>query len=311
MTSTVSADGDLAKIIIQLEEIVKQRKELENEEKQDQILALQKQIELMSATFQELEEEKKRIVCLNKTELMYGRTANHIDPPSEFSEMPVLRIDSKKSEFYHCFPFAKGFKKFDPKYHNITDFLQDCNRAQKKLNLSQEEFIEEFMSATQGDIRKNINIWLTTGETLTDIYFKLINMYDKQMTFDQARKELDDFKLTKDMNFTKLVSEIARLASIANSHYPAGEIKYRINEDATRTLIKCLPQTSHHIANNEMAKLIRALGEVPTFTELVSRLRMFELKSRMILIDIQVTSQGTNCILLQKISPRTDIGGMP
>lgn len=32
MTSTVSADGDLAKIIIQLEEIVKHRKELENEE---------------------------------------------------------------------------------------------------------------------------------------------------------------------------------------------------------------------------------------------------------------------------------------
>ena len=32
MTSTVSADGDLAKIIIQLEKIVKQRKELENEE---------------------------------------------------------------------------------------------------------------------------------------------------------------------------------------------------------------------------------------------------------------------------------------
>ena len=257
--------------------VVKYQLEKDNETSQ-MIASLCRQMDELTAktsknedAIEQFEIEKNRLKSFN-ADIKYSKFFDLL-PPTKFSDTNTLDKKEQETRFLHNFPYANKPKKYDGKNLSIRDFLCQINRAQEKLNLSKEEFISELLASTQSEIREHIEVWKDGGESLEDLYFKLLSMYDTRMTPDQARNQLEAFQMDKSKKLSDITATISRLSTLANSHYPTKSVRaIRANEDSIKTLLKLLPPTSKYLAKSEITKLSLTLDREPHFHELVARL---------------------------------------
>ncbi len=225
-----------------------------------------------------IKKDKARLKEFTRIDAKFGKCFE-LKGPTTFSPVPTLKDPFQARQHYKIFPFINSTRKYDPKEKQsmpIRSFLTSINRAQERLNLSEEEFKQELLEATQGEIREHLDVWIESNDSIDDLYFKLVSIYDKRITHEKAQKMLDDFKITKDMSLMDITSEIAKLACYANSHYPTSDVRtFRINETSINALYRVLPRQSKFLAKSKHMELTQLKdGKAVSFSELVTRLRM-------------------------------------
>ena len=222
-----------------------------------------------------LEEDNRKIKDLDYNSINYGK-AFDVLPPTEFSPTDVLKNNKERETlFLHYFPYANQSRKYDGKLMPVRDFLRNVNRAQERINLSEKEFKTELLAATQGEIRDHLDVWVDSGDSLKDIYFKFLQIYDHRMTPLRATQLLDSFRITKNMTLADINTKIAKLASLANAHYKDTAYRhFRTNEMSIKKFFNALPKHARFLAQYQHSKLLKNLGKSPTFAELMKQLRL-------------------------------------
>ena len=221
-----------------------------------------------------LEEDNRKIKDLDYSSINYGK-AFDVQPPSEYSPTDVLKNKERESLFLHYFPYANQARKYDGKLMPVRDFLRNVNRAQERVNLSEKEFKTELLASTQGEIRDHLDVWVDSGDSLKDIYFKLLQIYDHRMTPLRASQLLDSFRINKNMTLAEINTKIAKLASLANAHYTDTVYRhFRTNEMSINKFFSVLPKHARFLAQYQHSKLLKNLGKSPTFAELMKQLRL-------------------------------------
>ena len=249
-------------------------------------------------------DQKSSLSGYLNAELSFGRNFD-IEPPSdaEFSTVPTLTTPSRRTECNKIFPY-QSHKKFDGKNVSIHEFLSSLNYAQKELFLSKEEFMNKMLAATTRQPREYIANWISLGESLESIYFRLFSYYDTRQDAESAKKKLYEFRANKSSTFQRVHTAIGNLALRANSNLPKGDNRtFSTDQDSIEGLLRALPSHSALLAKQERNTLQHVLGRRITYNELVKRLYLIQ---ETINHDIRVNGVSDRFNDRKKIFPRRE-----
>ena len=265
-----------------------------------------------TSLFQQLEQkiatlsfdQKSSLSGYLNAELSFGGNFD-IEPPSdaEFSAEPTLTTPSRRTECNKIFPY-QSHNKFDGKNVSIHEFLSSLNYAQKELFLSKEEFMNKMLAATTRQPREYIANWISLGESLESIYFRLFSYYDTRQDAESAKRKLYEFRANKSSTFQRVHTAIGNLALRANSNLPKGDNRtFSTDQDSIEGLLRALPSHSALLAKQERNTLQHVLGRRITYNELVKRLYLIQ---ETINHDIRVNGVSDRFNDRKKIFPRRE-----
>ena len=193
-----------------------------------------------------------------------------VEPPDNFSVIPVITSTQKLSEVQKIFPRASKFSGHTKDGHvTVIEFLTALNTAQNQCGLSESEFIDRILASCTGTAHDLVHEYKINGDSASTIYHSLLQNFDNRMTADEARQKLITFAIGKNSNLAKAESALQLLVARASSIFPPGESRnsYR-NMEACSTLIRTLPPYSSLKANDLYQNFTTRLGRACTMDEL-------------------------------------------
>lgn len=141
------------------------------------------------------------------------------------------------------------------------------------MKLSREEFKEYMMKCTSHNVYILCTEYFSFGHDIEDAYFSLLTMFDTRISPGDARKNLMNFKITRNSNLKKAEGIIMHWASRVSSQIPEGPSRTACNDlESGTTLMRALPPASATLARDIYNKLAAKLGRAPSFIELCKAL---------------------------------------
>jgi hypothetical protein len=199
-----------------------------------------------------------------------------IDPPDNFSAIPVITTATKLAEVNKVFPRQNKFAGFAKDGGmGIVEFLNCLNTAQEQCKLSEPEFINRILAGSTGPAHDLILEWKANGMDAAAIYHNLLVNYDRRLTPEDARARLISYKVGRNGSLAEAESKIIRWIGRAAVTYPIGESRSSYyNLEGCNALIRALPPYSSQIANNLYSSLTAKLGRACTLLELSQGLNL-------------------------------------
>ncbi len=215
-----------------------------------------------------------------------------VEAPKTFSPVPTLITPRQRGECMKLFP--TGNHKFSgqtkDKEMSIIEFLSMIKTAQAQCNLSEQEFKEMLLASTTGKAHLLLIEWLANNDDPSAIFHNLLLHFDKRITPEEARQELNAYKAPKSANLAKVISHIMLLEGRAITTLPQGPAREApYNMDIIQTLIRSLPTTSSILVQNTFNQLSARLGRAAKADELARALNPFRHA-----IDIDLKTNGVD-----------------
>ena len=213
---------------------------------------------------------------LNK-ELNFHAINASVQPPTQFSLIPVLTTPTRMQEALKTFP-TKSSQKFSGTQGtvNILEFLHSLNTAQSIMNLSKKEFLQLMQKSVTGRVYNLVNECISYEHDIGDLYHSLLTLYDNRMTSDIARKTLMNYRAHRNQTLSKLQSQIMILASRIASQIPEGPSRTSMfNLEANNALIRSLPPNSATVVSNVINSLSAKLQKSPTYVQTIKCLTKY------------------------------------
>jgi len=200
--------------------------------------------------------------------------------PSLFGDHPTLTTAQRKKDVILNFPPRHKFTGTGGKEGNpamtLEEFLGAMNRAQEDMQLSRKEFHDQLVNCSTGKAHSLLVDWIDNGENTDSIYHLLAVNFDKRVTPEQAKQQLRDFKVTRDMTMAKLEGTLTQLSSRAVATLPPGESRKTLqNIEAIQALTRSLPAASQNLATTQFSVLSSKLKRAATFQELMKGLNVY------------------------------------
>jgi len=178
---------------------------------------------------------------------------------------------------------------------------------QAQCNLSETEFKEMLLASTTGKAHMLLLEWLSNNDDPSAIFHNLLLHFDRRITPEDARQQLNVYKAPKTANLTKVLAHIMLLEGRAITVLPRGPARDApYNMEIVQTLIRCLPTTSSILVQNTYNQLCARLGRAAKADELSRALNPFRHA-----IDIDIKNNGvdqnkrqTNTRNFNKYTPR-------
>ena len=210
-------------------------------------------------------------------------------PPTVFSVTPTLLTPGQRAECLRVFPTrGQKFSGTGDNSPNVIEFLGNMRAAQEICKLSEKEFFDMVLACTTGPAHMLIMDWKAQGNTVEGLYNNLIMYYDKRITPEDARMQLQNFKAEKSSNLSKVEGKIMSLSTRASSGLPPGPAQImQFNHEAIMALVRALPFEASNIVQNNYQILSAKLGRTCTFGELTSALNLYRRQ-----IDLDIRNNG-------------------
>jgi len=200
-----------------------------------------------------------------------------VNPPTVFSPTPVITSPAKLTEVLKIFPRQVKFSgsKQDTNMA-VTEYLNTLKAAQEQCKLSEQEFLDRMLAASTGLAHELILQWKTNGEDIPTIYHNLLVNFDTRVTAEDARSQLNRYRVEKSSTLAKAESHIMLLAGRVASALPEGPSRTAYyNLEAANALIRALPSSSSTVVNNLYNQISARLGRAATFAELSRALNLY------------------------------------
>jgi len=213
-----------------------------------------------------------------------------VEAPTMFSPVPTLLTPRQRAECMKLFP--TGSQKFSgqlkDKDMSIIEFLSMVKTAQAQCNLSEQEFKEMLLASTTGKAHLLLLEWLANNDDPSAIFHNLLLQFDRRMTPEEARLQLNNYKAPKNSDLAKVFSHIMLLEGRAITTLPKGPAREApYNMEIVQTLIRCLPVTSSMLVQNTFNQLSARLGRAAKADELSRALNPFRHA-----IDLDIKNNG-------------------
>ena len=200
-----------------------------------------------------------------------------VSPPEYFSMEPTLTTPSRRAEalkIFSCHTKFSGLKQDNS--ISILEFLHTMKSAQEQMMLSESEFIDRLLICSTGHAHELILQWRNNGEDIHTIYHNLLINFDKRLAPEDAKVQLNNYKIPKSCTLARAEAQIMMLAGRSASSYPEGPSRtMSYNLDACNALIRALPRTSSATVNNLWNQLSARLGRHATFAELSRNVNLY------------------------------------
>ena len=196
-------------------------------------------------------------------------------PPGYFAPNQVIFTPSQRAECLRTFPTRtpKFSGHFD---QSIIEFLSNMKRAQDICRLSEAEFKDMLLDCTTGQAHLLIADWLNQGNSVDNLFHNLIIYFDRRISPQEARIQLQNVRAEKQQNLSKIEGKIMSLATRACSNLPPGPAQsVCFNNEAIMALIRALPASSATIAQNNFHLLSAKMGRACEFSELTRALNIY------------------------------------
>jgi len=215
-----------------------------------------------------------------------------VEAPKNFSPVPTLLTPRQRAECMKLFP--TGSQKFSgqlkDKDMSIIEFLTMVKTAQAQCNLSEQEFKEMLLASTTGKAHLLLIEWLSNNDDPSAIFHNLLLHFDRRITPEEARQQLNAYKAPKMANLAKVISHIMLLEGRAITTLPQGPAREApYNMEIIQTLIRCLPTASSILVQNTYNQLSARLGRAAKADELSRALHTVRHA-----IDIDIRNNGVD-----------------
>jgi len=215
-----------------------------------------------------------------------------VEAPTNFSPVPTLLTPRQRAECLKLFP--TGSQKFSgqmkDKDMSIIEFLSMVKTAQAQCNLSEQEFKEMLLASTTGKAHLLLIEWLANNDDPSAIFHNLLLHFDRRITAEEARQQLNVYKAPKTANLAKVFSHIMLLEGRAITTLPQGPAREApYNMEIIQTLIRCLPTASSILVQNTYNQLSARLGRAAKADELSRALHPFRHA-----IDMDIRNNGSD-----------------
>ncbi len=215
-----------------------------------------------------------------------------VEAPRNFSPVPTLLTPRQRAECMKLFP--TGSQKFSgqskDKDMSIIEFLTMVKTAQAQCNLSEQEFKEMLLASTTGKAHLLLIEWLSNNDDPSAIFHNLLLHFDRRITPEEARQQLNIYKAPKTANLAKVFSHIMLLEGRAITSLPQGPAREApYNMEIVQTLIRCLPTSSSILVQNTYNQLSARLGRAAKADELSRALHTVRHA-----IDIDIKNNGVD-----------------
>ncbi len=215
-----------------------------------------------------------------------------VEAPTNFSPVPTLLTPRQRAECMKLFP--TGSQKFSgqmkDKDMSIIEFLSMVKTAQAQCNLSEQEFKEMLLASTTGKAHLLLIEWLSNNDDPAAIFHNMLLHFDRRITPEEARQQLNIYKAPKSANLAKVFSQIMLLEGRAITTLPQGPAREApYNMEIVQTLIRSLPTTSSLLVQNTYNQLSARLGRAAKADELSRALNPYRHA-----IDLDIKANGVD-----------------
>jgi len=220
-----------------------------------------------------------------------------VNPPINFSPTPTITSPAKLAEVLKIFPRNVKFSgsKQDSNMA-VTEYLNTLKAAQDQCLLSEQEFLDRMLAASTGLAHELILQWKTNGEDIPTIYHNLLINFDKRLTAEDAKSQLNNYRIQKSSTLAKAESQIMLLAGRTASALPEGPSRTAYyNLEAANTIIRALPSNSSTVVNNLYNQISARLGRAATFAELSRAMNLYRVS-----IDKDIKQNGSDLTFRDK-----------
>ena len=218
---------------------------------------------------------------LYKKNLSFHLLNPRFKPPTKFSETNVLHLPSKASEALKLFPTSTKSKfsgrKDEPP--TLSEFLYTINYAQDRLNLSESEFKQKFLTSLTGPAHETIRNLVEQGDTIPALYHHLTHVYDNSLDPLKSKSELSNLKIPKTWDLFTAQNKILELATAAARLFKENQRKTITNTEASQTLIRALPPTSSKLVRTQFNQFMTDQTDEssePLFIDFIRYLHRFQ-----------------------------------
>ncbi len=194
-----------------------------------------------------------------------------VEAPTNFSPVPTLLTPRQRAECMKLFP--TGNHKFSGQLKDrdmsIIEFLSMVKTAQAQCNLSEQEFKEMMLASTTGKAHLLLLEWLSNNDDPSAIFHNLLLHFDRRITPEEARQQLNVYKAPKTSNLAQVFSHIMLLEGRAITSLPKGPAREApYNMEIVQAVIRSLPITSSMLVQNTYNQLSARLGRAAKADEL-------------------------------------------
>jgi hypothetical protein len=212
-----------------------------------------------------------------------------IEPPT-FTSAPAIRSVHDKAEAMKIFPTRHKFNGSTQDNHmDVVEYLGALNDAQEHCNLNEKEFKGMLMATSTGKPHALLRGWIANNEDIPTIYHNLLLHFDKRISPEDARRQLNEYKAPKSAKLATIEAHLMDLADRAATMLPAGPSRVAFyNMELINALIRCLPPQSSSIVQMKYNELSARLGRAATAAELSRAIH-----SARYAIDIDIRDHGS------------------
>lgn len=214
---------------------------------------------------------------LLQKELNSHKFNTSVEPPTVFSNIPIITSTQKLNEIQKVFPKSSRFSGTNKEGHmGVVEFLNSLKAAQNQCILTEPEFIDRILAASTGPAHDLIQEWKTSGMDTSAIFHNLLLNYDKRISAEDARNQLIGFRANKSQDLAAVEAHIIKLVGRAASALPPGESRTAYyNLEGATALIRALPPNSNLTASNLYSSITTRQGRSCTLYELSQGLNMY------------------------------------
>jgi len=214
-----------------------------------------------------------------------------IEPPAYFLPSATWTTPNRMADSMKIFPSRTKFSGSQKdNYMTIVEFLSLVNTAQRQCRLSEDEFKDALKACTTGKAHILLAEWIANGLDMSSIYHNFTLHFDKRLTADEARAQINVYRAPKNANLAEVISHLMMLGSRISA-VMHDEISRRstYNMEVINALIRCLPSTSSTMVRNINNQLSARLGRSCDATELSRALNIYRPT-----IDADIKSSGVD-----------------
>ena len=209
-----------------------------------------------------------------QNDLSYHTISPKIKAPAYYSPVETFNTPSRNADIIRLFPKDRSrFSGIEKQGPEVCEFLFAMNLAQSKCKLSKEEFLERLVSCCTQEAHNFVRALVGEGDSPENIYYKLLILYDKSPSPEQAKNLLLNYKVKRTENLATAQAFVLDKASlIAKMCTTETERRLITDFESIQALPRSLPSRSEAEVHKQYRLLMARLNRPPTFIELVSAL---------------------------------------
>ena len=227
----------------------------------------------------------------------YHSKVGGVSPPTTFSTNDTLHIPVQLRNCNSSFPLTKPFTG-DPKGPDICTFLRQMTKAQRRVTLSRQEFLEILLESCRKPALDRIQPLVGMDYPIDTLYSILVSTFDELISPGEAHDLLSRYKAHKSKTIHKVNSDLSMIATRAAQEYSSKEVSREyFDEETCKALVRCLPEKASRKAKALQAEMRQKMGRKPTFNEFSCAIANTEED-----LDVEIRKYGVDTKEMENIS---------